>query len=160
MRPKWLRLTEEINALDFLEKGYYFIKQTELDKIAWKWVIISLHGALYGFAVCACKGTSSDNVIKNNRLINFDEALKKCQDKNIMHMTCNSKYLKLSDQQKWSIKKLKKEFRNNFEHYIPTSWSIEIHGMPRIILDVLDVIKFLSLETGNYTHLNQTQIKK
>ena len=41
-------------------------------------------------------------------------------------------------------------FRNNFEHYIPKLWSIEIHGLPRITIDVLDVISFLALETGNY----------
>ena len=54
----------------------------------------------------------------------------------------------------------KKEFRNKFEHYKPTAWSIEIHGMPQIALDVLDVIRFLAVETGNYTHFNQSQIRK
>ena len=32
--------------------------------------------------------------------------------------------------------------------------------MPQIALDVLDVIRFLAVETGNYTHFNQSQIRK
>jgi hypothetical protein len=61
-RTRFIRLTEESNALDYLEKAYFFIKQTEKEKIAWKWVTLTLFGALYGFAICACKGTSSSNV--------------------------------------------------------------------------------------------------
>ncbi len=60
IRPKWLRLTEEINALDYLEKASYYIRETEVDVYAWKWVILALFGALYGFAICACKGSSPD----------------------------------------------------------------------------------------------------
>ena len=36
---KWLRLTEEKNALDYLEKSFYYIKKIEKDKTAWKWVV-------------------------------------------------------------------------------------------------------------------------
>lgn len=70
-----------------------------------------------------------------------------------------SKYLQLSEQQKKSIQILKDELRNKFEHYIPTTWLIEIHGMPQTIIDVLNVIRFLALDTGN-VRLKQTQRKK
>jgi hypothetical protein len=231
IKPKWLRFTEETNALDYLEKAYFFIRETEYNRTAWKWVILSLHGALYGFAICALKGTNPERVTdfkqKNKRthklsnlpreikeqgfpenikikynpskeqlefkgamsnnerrsllglsidevykeainrlylnyqfLISFPEALKRCQDPDWMHMTIMSKHLILDNEQKESINVLKKEFRNKFEHYKPTAWSIEIHGMPQIAIDVLDVIRFLAVETGNYTHLNQSQIRK
>ena len=161
---KFIKLTAEINALDFLEQGCKFIKDTEVNPLSWKWVIISLHGALYGFAICACKGTNPKNVtfetITSNKLVNFWEALKKCQDPSYMCMTINSKHLKLSEQQKESIEILTSVFRNNFEHYIPKLWSIETHGLPRITIDVLDVISFLALETGNYVNLGTAQRKK
>ena len=67
-----------------------------------------------------------------------------------------SKHLQLSKQQEDSVRRLK-EIRDQFEHYIPTSWSIEIHGMPCITIDVLEVISFLALDTGN---LRLTQNKK
>ena len=231
IEPRWLRLTEESNALDYLEKASFFIKQTESDNVAWKWVIISLHGALYGFAICACKGTNPERVIDfkrrhktiqkleklpksiqkpgfpndvklkynsqlkrlefigsmpdnvrrkllklsndnnyklainklysdSHQLISFNRALDRCQNPNFMRMTIMSKELQLTDEQKDSIDILKKEFRNNIEHYIPKAWSIEIHGMPIIAIDVLNVIRFLAIETGNYIQLRQTQIRR
>ena len=165
IKHKWLSLSEETNALDYLEQAHYYIQQTEKRDIAWKWVILTLHGALYGFAICALRGTNPDNVTfetKNGekRLIGFDMALRRCQKTKWMRMTVTSKHLQLTTQQKKSIQILRKWFRNNFEHYIPKGWSIEIHGMPQIALDVLEVIRFLALETGNYVHLNEAQKRR
>ena len=148
VRQKWLRLTEETNALDYLEKAAWFIQQTEQDLLVWKWVVLSLHSALYGFAICACKGTSYKNVTKKTKhgkdhLINCDEALKRCR-------------VVFSESQKDSMRRLNKDLRNNMEHYVPSGWSIEVHGMPVIAIDVLDVIRFLALETRTF---NQAQIK-
>jgi hypothetical protein len=165
VRPKWLRLSEEINALDYLEQASHYIRQIDTKIIAWKWVVLALHGALYGFAICACKGTMPDNVALKTKkgkkmVITFNEALKRCQDPNWMRMTVMSRHLQLTDQQKKSIWNLKDLLRNNFEHYIPKGWYIELHGMPQIAIDVLDVIRFLALDTGNRIHLTQDQKKK
>lgn len=162
IKQKWLSLSEETNALDYLEQAHYYVQQTEKRGIAWKWVILTLHGALYGFAICACKGTNPDNVTFDTRegekrLIGFDEALRRCQNSKWMRMTVTSKHLQLTNQQKKSIEILRKWFRNNFEHYIPKGWAIEIHGMPKIAIDVLGVIRFLALDTGNCINLNQEQ---
>jgi len=165
VKPNYLRITEETNALDYLIRAGDFIKETENNKLAWKWVILSLHGAIYGFAICASQGTNYESVTYKTKkgfqkLISFDEALKRCQDKTKMKMLIHSQYLILTDSQKQSINFAKKELRNKFEHYIPSGWSIEIHGLPEIAIDLLDVIRFLAIETKTYIHLNQTQIKK
>lgn len=166
IKLKWLRLSEETNALDYLNKAYDYILLTATDIIAWKWVVLSLHTALYGFAICASKGTNPDNVTfvttkkGKRKLLGFDDALVRCQDPDVMGMTILSRHLQLSSHQKESIEMLKKVLRNNFEHYMPMRWSIEIHGMPKIAIDVLDVIRFLALNTGNCVHLNQSQKKR
>lgn len=196
IKGKWLCLTEETNALDYLEQACCYICQTEKNTTAWKWVILALNGALYGFLICAVRGTSNDSVLKwkelkgkhkinftgpvfddgyvlikksadgnhqfirTDRLIGFDDALALCQDPRKMKMFTFSKHLQLSNQQKESIKKLRKEFRNNFEHYVPKNWVIEIHGMPQIAIDVLEVIRFLVLDAGNCVHLTQEQKAK
>jgi len=166
---QWLQLTEETNALDYLNQADYYIQLANEKKIAWKWVILCLHGALYGFAVCAAQGTNPSRlieVVKNGKnkgrekLFSFNKVLEKCQDPNWMLITGISKYLQLTDSQKKSIRRLKDVFRNNFEHYIPTSWYIELHEFPLITIDVLKVIKFLALEAGNYTHLTKTQKRR
>ncbi len=145
---KWMRYDEQTNALDYLEKCYHFIKTVDKERQNWKWVIITLHSAIYGFAISACRGTNSDSVIQrtkrgHERLIDFDEALKRCQDPNWMRVNIDYKYYRLSNQQKESIRILHKVFRNNFEHFTPKSWSIEIHDMPTMILDCFDVVKNL-----------------
>lgn len=156
----WLRLCEEINAVDYLEKASIFIKSVSKNCNDWKWVIIGLHGALYGFTIAACRGTDSRSVLtKKGQLINFWKALKKCQDPNHMKMLTHSKHLILTEKQKESIEVLKSEFRNEFEHFKPKGWSIEIHGMPEIAIDVLEVIRFLALETNTYVHLEEDSRK-
>jgi hypothetical protein len=165
IKPNYLRITEETNALDYLIRAGEFIKETEKNKLAWKWVILSLHGAIYGFAICASQGTNYESVTYKTkkgiqRLISFDEALKRCQDKTKMKMLIHSQHLVLTESQRESIDIAKNELRNKFEHYIPSGWSIEIHGLPQIAIDLLDVIRFLAIETKTYIHLNQTQIRK
>ena len=162
IREKWLRFTAETNALDFLERAGQFIQQTESDIKAWKWVILSLHGALYGFAICACRSTDYENIIRRTkkgveRLITLDDAIQICQDKEWMETLYGGKPLILTENQKYSIKMLKKTLRNNFEHFKPKGWSIEIHGLPGIAIDILDIIRFLAVETFRYQHLNQSQ---
>ena len=154
-REIWLRLSEEINAIDYLEKVAIFIQFAPVNRNDWKWVIIGLHGALYGFAIAACRGTDSQSVVKkSNRLISFWEALERCQDPGHMKMLIHSNHLVLNESQKESINMLKAEFRNEFEHFKPKRWSIEIHGMPKMAIDVLEVIRYLALETNTYVHLN------
>jgi hypothetical protein len=81
VQSKWLRLTEASNALDSLQRTHDFLRVVDRDEMAWKWVIISLHDALYGFMVCALTGSDPDNVTVNfivrngnaaKRLIDFN----------------------------------------------------------------------------------------
>lgn len=165
IKRKYLEITEEINAFDFLEKTFLFIKQGQIKPLDWKWISICLHGALYSFGACALKGTNYERVIfknKNgiNKLISFDETIQRCQNLEYMKMTISSKALVLDEKQKESIRLLKDLFRNNFVHYIPSNWSIEIHGCPKMAIDILNIIKFLALESGNFISLSKNQKKK
>jgi hypothetical protein len=76
-----------------------------------------------------------------------------------MNMTTESKALCLSSDQKRSLDLIQEHLRNAFAHYQPCLWSIELHGMPEIVIDGLEVTRFLSLETGNYMHLTVQQCK-
>ena len=161
MNERYLNFTEEINALDYFRRAAGFIREATTDDGAWKWVIIALHGALYGFAICACKGTDYHSVTtetkRGRRLISFSQALDTCQDPERMRMTVMSQPLVLTDDQRAAIAKLQFTLRNPFEHYVPMSWHIEIHGLPTIAIHCIEVIRFLALETGNYTMLSHSQ---
>ena len=149
VEEQWIDFMAELNALDYLEKAYQYMCQVENSPMEWKSVILSLHGALYGFAVCVCHGTDWENVNDakkegNYHLIGFKKVLSRCQDGE--YMTAFGEVpLDLSEAQSVSIEKLKK-FRDRFEHYMPMSWHIEVHGMPQIAIDALEVIRFLAVE--------------
>ena len=162
----YLSLSVELNALDYLEKAYDYIQQTGSDPMAWKWVVIALHGALYGFAICALQGANPDRVTFKTKkgaakLISFDEALARSQDPGWMGIFVISKPLRLNSEQKDSIRRLKKTLRNNFEHYIPKHEALDLLGMPQITKDVLDVIGFLTFDTGNcdLTSIQERRVK-
>lgn len=121
--------------------------------LEWKWVVIGLHSALYGFAICALERGNWENVTvktkSGHKLIRFAEAIARCQEWEHMVQFTHSKPLVLTTEQKESIRWLEKAWRNNFEHYIPKFWFIEMHDFPPVAIDVLDVIRFLALKSGN-----------
>jgi hypothetical protein len=147
---KYIRFTEELNGVDYLEKAYAAIQRLPRDSRAWKWVVIGLHGALYSFAICAIKGTDWTRVTKpgTRRLIPFDEAIKRCQTTDWTTMYMRSRPLELMDDQKDAIRFLK-GVRNQLEHYAPLAWSIEAHGLVTGAIDALDVVHALVFDTGN-----------
>lgn len=165
VQAKWIRFDEQTNALDYLEKCFSFLKTVEHEPQNWKWVIITLHSALYGFAISACKGMNSDSVIKltkngYERLIDFDEALKRCQDPTWMRVNINYEEFKFSSSQFKSIRKLHKVLRNNFEHFTPKSWSIELHYLPDMIYDCFEVIRLLIIYSDVSWRLRGVKLKR
>jgi hypothetical protein len=139
-----------MNGVDYVEKAYDAIRRFPRDQKAWKWVVISLHGALYSFAVCAVKGTDWARVTKpgTSRLISFDEAIKRCQSARWTTQYVRSRAVRLTDDQKDAIRFLK-SVRNRFEHYTPLAWNIEEHGLVTSTIAALDVVQALAIETGN-----------
>lgn len=162
---QWIRFDEQTNALDYLEKCFSFLKTVEQEPQNWKWVIITLHSALYGFAVSACKGMNSDSVITrtksgHERLIDFDEAVKRCQDPTWMGVNINYEEFKFSSNQLKSIRKLHKVLRNNFEHFTPKSWSIELHYLPDMVYDCFEVIRLLIIYSDVSWRLRGVKLKR
>lgn len=162
---QWIRFDEQTNALDYLQKCFSFLKTVEQEPQNWKWVIITLHSALYGFAVSACKGMNSDNVITrtksgHERLIDFDEALKRCQNPTWMRVNINYEEFKFSPNQFKSIRKLHKTLRNNFEHFTPKSWSIELHYLPDMVYDCFEVIRLLIIYSDVSWRLRGVKLKR
>lgn len=151
----WMRLDEKTNTLDYLEKCAFFIQQE--GKMKWKWVIITLRQALYCSCILAIEGSNYDRVLqfdkKKNKhrykLINFPEAIQRIQNGGYMKQFVHSKTATLIDETIKDCNLLNKTLRNGIEHFIPSGWSIQLSGMPRIIRNVTSIISFLLLESGN-----------
>ena len=146
--PHWLRASEETNALDHLRKVSFFAHQTESDEWAWKWLSISLHGALYGFSISVAKGTDSLSVVKNGHLIPIWEALNICKELSERNLLIQSSKLVITNKQNDAIKLMTSVLRNEFMHFQPKSWSISLLGLPNMVINIVSVIHWLALESG------------
>lgn len=157
MAETWLRLNEVENAVDNLEMTVHFLTHLP-GQTKWKWAVIGLHQALYGFLVSALRGTDgrvllqpSRGSAKEPRLISIWEALERMQNADSFPRT-NAVPLALSPQQREAIDWLIKRLRNEFEHFRPMAWSIETSGMPKILSEVADVIEHVALRSNAITY--------
>jgi hypothetical protein len=145
----WLRLDERTNALDNLEMADHFIHSLP-EPIRWKWAIIALHQALYGFAVAAVQSTDSLSVLKNpddpeSHLISIWEALRRAKDSR--YLRSDGTPLIVTEDEEVAIQRLVTEFRNSFEHFKPAGWSVDVSGMPRIVGRVVAVVHRIAIGT-------------
>jgi hypothetical protein len=153
INEKWLRLDEVENTIDNLEMVEFFLREIKSSK-KWKWVTIATHMALYGFVICAANNPPYQLVIKyskrypEGRLISLNEAIEFLKVP-IPPEAPNEFFpvLKLTSEQEIAINSMAKEFRDKFEHYRPLGWSIAEACFPKIIHEVIKVIRFIALES-------------
>jgi hypothetical protein len=167
-------IDEKDNSIDFLEKTAFFLEKVKEDINWWKWVIISLHGALYGFMVCALAGSAGFSTYKDDvteKLLKYYSLSSKEQKKkgypnirkkleyflNLYERIKDIKHMKVlsigkafnpKTDQDSSVEKLN-EVRNEFMHFDPKLWVLEINGMPKIVAEIMDIIYFLAFESNN-----------
>jgi hypothetical protein len=130
MQEKFVSYTEELNAIDYFEKTAIYLSSIRNNIQDWKWVFISLHGAIYALAIIVARGTNDVSVLQGNRVIGTRDALKKCVEKGA---------LSNEDIERECLGRLIKEFRGGFEHYAPGVWSIQESGLRKITKCVFDV---------------------
>lgn len=147
---KRIRLSEVENAIDYLESAATAIARVPRSPYAWKWVVISLHGALYGFAISVLTRNNWEMVVSGpkKKLIDFWTAIERCQREGDVAHYMDSKPLVMTADQKASIDYLKK-LRNQIEHYVPKTLYVEEHGLVVTALDALEVARSLALDTGS-----------
>ncbi|MGG1400571.1 hypothetical protein ABE288_22515 [Bacillus salipaludis] len=192
-----LRTNELENAIDYLEKALYHFNNRE-DKYWFKWSMISLHGALYGFGVCAVKGTNTERVLEMKlgkakveqrkkefaeyfkeqygqelderildssvrynlkSLLSIKDILEYCQEEKYMMQRLDSKILKITEQQRMAINSMVL-YRNDFAHFKPRGLSVITEGADWIVKEVMDVIKFLALESNNVNYFGEENRNK
>jgi hypothetical protein len=142
-------LDELGNALDSLEMCRHFLDDLP-DPYRWKWATIALHNAIYGFAVCAVRGTDSRSVLEppnkrgERRLIHVWEALRRAQDQTFVRPTATP--LTLSDDEQSALERVFGEFRDEFSHFQPKGWSIQVLAMVEVFRPAIAVLRRLALE--------------
>jgi len=156
MPEQWLRTDEREDAITSLNLYVDAISQINADISYWKWAIISLHSALQGVmafhlsfgndllvmsqenAKAWLKAHHAGGEYPESKMDHFLNLYKKIKQNDILGFSFSP-----CSQQGGSIKRLN-FFRNEFIHFMPKGWSIEVSEMPGICIDCLNIIKSLN----------------
>ena len=147
----WLQLDERSNALDNLKMCEHVLSHLP-DPIRWKWAIIAMHQALYGFALAAIQGTNCNSVRRDptnpeSHVIPVRVALGRA--KNAQYLWPDGTPLVTTPEEEHAVERVVNEFRNGFEHFAPAAWSIEVSGMPGLLSGVLRVVEGIAIGTNS-----------
>lgn len=161
----WLRTDEYEEAVSAVEATADFAGTVVEDQYRWKWVLIAVHNAVQGFMVLALRRGSGLLVLHDDVAAQWLKAYR--ESKPIPKEKLDS-FLNLYSKVKTtaaagyvhsrpfvagpshnrSMEKLN-EFRNDFIHFVPKGWSLELAGLPAICMDCLSVARFLHSDGGN-----------
>lgn len=162
----WLRTDELREAVLAICMVKEMLNRVNDEPYYWKWVVLALHNALQGFMVLALRGSDGLSVLKDDcakawldayergdgnypeaRLKRFLELYKDIKSDK-MRIYGDSRPFRPQGTQGRSVKLLNR-LRNEFIHYTPKSWSLEISGLPKVVEDCIGVISFLAFESRN-----------
>ena len=161
----YLRTDEHEEAISAVEMVAESLEKAKSNWYQWKWALLALHRAVQGFMVLALRGTNSLAVLKADDakawvkafeegdplpLVSLDEYLnlyKKVKGDAMLQYVISRRFVPKGTQG-GSIKMLNR-LRNQFIHFVPKNWSLEVSGLPTLFWDCLDFIEFLGWECGN-----------
>jgi len=177
MADNFLKTDEREEAISSLEVLADALEKVTFDPYHWKWVILSLHSALQGSMVLALRSGDGLRPLRDNiaqewlkayrtgteeypkeELDTFLNLYKKIKS-DLMLFFGHSKKFVPEGNQGWSIKKINK-LRNDFIHFLPKSYLLDISGLPNICKDCLRIIEFLFFKSGNITITSDTLEKR
>ncbi len=136
------------------------------DPYRWKWAILAMHSGLQGMMVLALQGSNGLHVLKPDDAARWLDAYEqggplpsdfKLDDflslyekikRDLMLMYGHSQKFRPGGTQGSSIKFLNR-IRNEYVHFTPKVWALELEGLPNKLLDTLDIAEFLAWQSGN-----------
>ena len=161
----YLRTDEVEEAISAIEMVAESVAGAKSDIYRWKWALIALHSAVQGFMDLALRSSNGLAALKddvaaawleayeNNQslpqegLDSYENLYKKVKGDRMLIYVHSKKFVPNGSQGR-SINKLK-DLRDEFIHFVPKGWSLEVSGLPQIFADCLDFIEFLGWQSGN-----------
>lgn len=175
LESEWLRTNESVEVVSDSEMFSEQLRRVTVDPHRWKWTIIALHSGIQGMIVLALRGSNGLNVLQEEdrkRWLDWysdgqrDEVrprdLKLASFLTLYGRIKGAQMLLYTDSQKFvpkgtqgsSIKKLNR-LRNEFVHFTPKVWALEVGGLPAIVSDCLGIAEYLAWESGNVVFAEQ-----
>ena len=160
MNEHWLHTDEKADLVASLALLEVALDQATKDIAAWKWVVIATHSALQSAIACHLGAIGNRFLVAKQE---DAEAWLKAHDEGtpypeMMMDSFPNLYDKLKHEEIYSYKfaprgtqgrSIKKinEYRNEFVHFMPKGWALELSGLPAMCIDCLDVINELDEHT-------------
>lgn len=154
---------ETVSAFETLSDE---LQRISSDPYRWKWAILAMHSGMQGMMILALQGSHGLHVLKKEdakrwldahenggpypgdlRLDDFLSLYKKIKS-DLMIMYVNSKRFSPKGTQGNSMKLLNR-LRNEYVHFTPRVWALELVGLPQMMLDCQDIGEFLAWQSGN-----------
>lgn len=170
MAESWIRTDESDDVAGSIRHVLLVSRFVKEDPLAWKWILLALHSALQGACVCHLTTTFTPvgAVTEKNAfewlqyidasrtnpnakppktyLMALPDLLKAVRKPNSAGDRSNSVGIEISDAELRWLHRFHNDVRNQFVHFEPRGWSLEISGVPelaklitRIIEEILGV---------------------
>lgn len=166
----WVSADEAEDVAGSLRHALRAVKFVADDQQAWKWVLLALHSALQGACVChltttaapigavternagawadyfAASRTDPNAEPPKTYLMALPDLLKAIRKPRSAGDGLNAAGVTLSDPELAWLRRIHDEVRNQFVHFEPMGWSLEVSGVPaigqliaRVIDEMLDM---------------------
>lgn len=176
MTENWLDTDEVDDVAGSLREAVRSVRAAQTDPQAWKWVALALHSALQGACIChlTTSATPIGVVTKSNErewlayfeqsridrrlkqpktcLMNLPDLLKEIRKPYSAGDRRNTEGINLDDAELAWLDRFHKKVRNQFIHFAPMGWSIELSGIPRISILVTRIIEDILLIGYGFRH--------
>lgn len=166
---RWVRIDEAEDVSASVRHALRCFQLISDDEQAWKWVALALHSALQGACVCHLVTTASPvGAVTERNSREWLDYFERLDDPNVRPPKTylrplpdllnaireplsagdrsNSVGVHLTDQELAWLRRFHDQVRNQFVHFEPMGWSLEVSGVPqlakliaRLIEEMLDV---------------------
>jgi hypothetical protein len=161
----YLRTDEEAEAANAMHMAATFASQVQADLHMWRWVIIATHNAAQGAMVLSLRHGNGLLALSDESYAAWMHAYEKNETPppekldsylNLYKKVKHTQWGQVGGNQRFVPRgsegkdiKLLNTYRNEFIHFTPKGWSLEVDGLPRVCLAAARLIGFLALETTN-----------
>jgi hypothetical protein len=172
MRSRYLRTDEHDEAVRSLEWAAGLSQSVSGDRYLWKWILVALHNAVQGFMVLALWDGNGLRALPHSvgekwlRAYRSGEPFPVDKLDDFLNLYAKVKTRRGSkaafhpgpshDQ---SLRKLN-AFRNEFIHFTPKGWSLELASLPPVCRDALDLIEFLGWKSNQVLWHKPTHVRR
>lgn len=180
----WLRTDERLDVVSSLLEVQRALNAVSTDVTAWKWAVIGIHSALQGAMVCHLSGTANVGALTRKsvkEVLSWRENEENgvgCGAKSkgaprekvadakelFCRLQKNSKRFEYGAGQTIAVTSDEKRafnlihcLRNDFSHFSPKGWSIEVSGLPNALLELVGLFRRISRDPWPFRHMEIEQ---